>query len=93
MKTAQARDPANPHPKVGFSSSPSARTLYEKQGFKVVDWFELEVDDVDEQGQPYRHLARWPYMSNYWQGQEEAVEAAAKRIAFDGRKDQDPGGL
>ena len=74
----------DPKAKIGFTSSPMARYLYEKQGFTVVAWFDYTYDDVNEDGQPYQHRTRWPYMSNYFAGHEAEVSKIQHRQAYNG---------
>lgn len=67
-----------------------AQKLYEKQGFKPVAWFDFIFDDVDEQGKPYNHRTRWPYMSNHFVGHEKEIEQAQKRQSYNGPAELDP---
>ena len=67
---------------IGFSSSPMARTIYEKYGFKVVDWFDITRQDVSETGEIEHVRQLWPFMTNYWEGHEDEVQIAGTRVAF-----------
>lgn len=81
----------DPQAKVGFTSSPTGRYLYEKQGFRVVAWFNYTFDDIDEQGRPYKHRTRWPYMTNAFQHIPDAdLESLGRREVFDGPANEDP---
>lgn len=80
----------DPQAKIGFTSSPTARFLYEKQGFRPVAWFEYTFDDVNDEGKPYQHRTRWPYMANCFQGTDEEMQKLSARQAFDGPVANDP---
>lgn len=82
----------DPEAKVGFTSSPTARFMYEKQGFRVVSWFNYTFEDTDDEGRPYKHRTRWPYMTNTYQTQSPQLDLhrLASRQAYDGPADGDP---
>lgn len=72
---------------VGLSSSPMARRMYEKFGFRVVSWFEMRGRDlaVDEGGDLVPWIYRWPYMANFWEGKsEEELERLEDVRAYEG---------
>lgn len=48
--------------KVGLTSSPQGKALYERYGFKDVYWFNPIFDDIDEQGKEIVRDVRWPLM-------------------------------
>ena len=74
-----------PNAYIGFSSSWMARSLYEKYGFKVVDWFDCTVQDISETGETVYWRETWPYMTNYWEGHEEEMQVASAKLSGPGR--------
>lgn len=83
-----------PEAKVGFTSSPTARFMYEKQGFRVVGWFNYTFEDIDTEGSLYMHRTRWPYMTNAYRAlsYQLDLDRLGRRQVYDGPADQDPEG-
>lgn len=75
---------------IALSSSPNASFLYRQYGFRIVSWFDFLVDDLDKDGKPRKYRFRWPFMANVWDGREEDVAAAEKRIAHEDLAETDP---
>jgi len=77
-------------PLIGFSASPMGRGMYEKFGFKVVGWFDFDVEDYESDeaaaagvgmgGTLVRHKHRWPYMANFWEGVEGSRMEELSRV-------------
>jgi len=70
---------------VAFSASPAARPMYERFRFRVVNYLDYTVQDLDDQGKMVAYRYRWPYMANAWDHlSEEELERLASIKACGG---------
>lgn len=75
---------------IALSSSPWASHLYRQYGFRIVSWYDYLTEDLDKDGKMVKYRYRWPFMTNFWEGREEEVDAAEKRAAHEDIASEDP---